>query len=65
MILSPNLHSQLTWRKSSASGGSGSCVEVTKSGSSMLVRDSHNQSGAILQFTQTQWINLLQRIQNG
>jgi hypothetical protein len=65
MILQPNLHPILTWRKSSASGGDGACVEVAKSGPSMLVRDSQNQSGAILQFTQTQWLNLLQRIQNG
>jgi hypothetical protein len=65
MVDPPNLQSTSIWRKSSASGGSGNCVEVAKSGSFMLVRDSQNRSGTVLQFTSVQWLELLQRIQNG
>jgi Domain of unknown function (DUF397) len=65
MIAQPNSQSTPIWRKSSASGGSGNCVEVARSGSFMLVRDSRNPSGAVLQFTSVQWLELLQRIQNG
>jgi hypothetical protein len=58
--LSP--YSTLTWRKSSASAGAGECVEVAKSGSSVLARDSRDQSGVVLEFTTAQWLGLLQRI---
>jgi hypothetical protein len=53
--------SPLRWRKSSASGGNGACIEVAKSGSSILVRDSRARSGAILRFTPGQWYGLVRR----
>jgi Domain of unknown function (DUF397) len=65
MVPQPNLHSMLTWRKSSASGASGGCVEVAKSESFVLVRDSHNRSGAVLHFTPVQWLGLLRSVRNG
>lgn len=51
----------LLWRKSRASGGNGACVEVARSGSSILVRDSRAPLGAILSFTPGQWCGLVRR----
>ena len=51
----------LRWRKSSASGGNGACIEVARSGSSILVRDSRAPSGTILTFTAGQWYGLVLR----
>jgi len=65
MATQPKRNSTLIWRRSSASGSTGQCVEVAKSGSSVLVRDSGNPSGPILAFTRTQWLWLLRRIRNG
>ncbi len=58
-------YSTLAWRKSSASAGEGECVEVATSGQSVLARDSRDQAaGAVLAFTASQWLGLLQRIKN-
>ena len=65
MTTQPNLDSTLIWHKSRASGGSGQCVEVTTSGSSVLVRDSGDGTDTILTFTHAQWLGLLQRIRDG
>jgi hypothetical protein len=62
MVAQPNRYSTLTWRKSSASTADGGCVEVAKSDSSVLVRDSHNRSGTVLALTHAQWLELLRRI---
>ena len=64
MAAQPNRDSALNWRKSSASGGEGNCVEVAQSGSSLLVRDSSNPSGAVLFFTLDQWLGLLRQVRN-
>ena len=64
MAVQPNRDSALSWRKSSASGASGACVEVAQSGSSMLVRDSSNPSGAVLVLTRAQWLGLLAQLRN-
>jgi hypothetical protein len=64
MATQPNLDSTLIWRKSRLSGESGQCVEVAKSESSVLVRDSGDQSGAVLELTSAQWLGLLRRIKN-
>lgn len=57
-----NGHRGLIWRKSSASAGVGECVEVAKTGSLVLARDSRNHSGAVLEFSSAQWTELLWRI---
>ena len=46
-----------TWRKSTYSGGSGSeCVEAGVAGlRRVLVRDSKNRDGVILQFSHKAW----------
>jgi len=55
----------LTWRRSSASHGAGECVEVAKSGSFVLARDSRDQAGAMLEVTVAQWLGLVRRIKTG
>ena len=48
--------SRAAWRKSSYSGGNGSCVEVACLGPYFLaVRDSKDSGGARLAFTAGQW----------
>lgn len=64
MAVQPNRDPALNWRKSSASGGDGACVEVAQSGSSVLVRDSGNRAGAVLVFTRAQWLGLLTHIRD-
>jgi len=64
MATQPDRDSTLTWRKSSASSGTTSCVEVAKSGPSVLVRDSLNRSGTVLACTGDQWRHLLQQIRD-
>lgn len=64
MTLRPE-YSILIWRKSSASAGVGECVEVAKADSSVLARDSGDQSGVVLEFTPAQWLGLLRRIKHG
>ncbi len=58
-------YSMLSWRTSSASAGAGECVEVAKSDSFVLARDSRDQSGPVLEFTPTQWLELIRRIKTG
>ena len=44
------------WRKASASVASGACVEVAPlPDGGVAVRDSKDQSGPMLQFTQKEW----------
>jgi hypothetical protein len=65
MATQPNQDSTPIWLRSSVSGSTGQCVEVANSGSSVLVRDSGDRSGAVLAFTYAQWRGLLRRIRNG
>lgn len=65
MAAQPNQDSTLIWRKSSASSGSGTCVEIAKSASSVLIRDSRNRSGTVLKLSCSQWRGLVQRIRDG
>jgi hypothetical protein len=64
MATQPNRDSTLIWRRSSNSGGTGNCVEVAELDSSVLVRDSRDQSGALLTFTSSQWLGFVRRIKN-
>jgi hypothetical protein len=43
-----------TWRKSSFSGSQANCVEIAAS-DRVLVRDTKNDSGAVLRFTPAAW----------
>ncbi|MEV5526096.1 DUF397 domain-containing protein [Streptomyces prunicolor] len=44
-----------SWRKSSASGGSGECVEVAWTGESVLVRDSNAPLGGVVALAPDTW----------
>lgn len=65
MTADPGLSSTIDWRKSSASGTQGECVEVAQQGSSVLVRDSRDPSGAVLVLGPEQWDALLGRVRSG
>jgi hypothetical protein len=65
MAIQPNPNSTLIWHKSSASADGGNCVEVAEWKSSVLVRDSQNRSGAMLQVSPAQWRGFVSRIKTG
>jgi hypothetical protein len=65
MTAEPKPNSTLAWRTSSASGGSGECVEVAQWESSVLVRDSRDRSGPVLAVNAAQWLGLLSRTRSG
>lgn len=51
----------LSWRKSSSSATE-NCVEVAFSDSSILIRDSKQRSGDILEITSSEWQDFLSEI---
>ena len=65
MATQPNRDSTAVWRKSRASSGDSECVEVAKLESSVLVRDSGDQSGAVLEFSPAQWHGFVRRVKDG
>ena len=65
MATQPDRYSTVTWRKSSASGGAGECVEIATADSFVLARDSKDRSGVVLEFTTGQWLGFLRRVKNG
>jgi Domain of unknown function (DUF397) len=50
---------ELTWRKSSHSGGNGDCVEVAWPTPGVAVRDSKHPAGATLAFPTATWRTFL------
>jgi Domain of unknown function (DUF397) len=57
-----------SWRKSSASGYNGNCVEVSRlrGGGHVAVRDTKDmETGPILVFTQAEWNAFLSAAKNG
>jgi uncharacterized protein DUF397 len=57
--------SGLTWRKSTASGSSGSaCVEAASLPNSVLIRNSRNRKGARLSFRYLAWKALLASVRD-
>jgi Domain of unknown function (DUF397) len=65
MATQPNRNSIFVWRRSSASGPTGSCVEVARSQTSVLVRDSRGQPEAELAFSPDQWRGFVRRVKDG
>lgn len=54
------------WKKSSLSGYSGDCVEVAGlAGDGILIRDSKDPRGPILNFTAAQWDAFLGGVHDG
>jgi hypothetical protein len=58
-------NSSIVWRTSRASADQGACVEVSCRGSSVLVRDSRDRSGVVLELSSAQWRSLVTRIRRG
>ncbi len=56
---------RLTWRRSPASCGSGSCVEIAFHNDGVFVRDSKNPAQEPLRFTQAEWQAFLTGIKDG
>jgi hypothetical protein len=50
------------WRKSSYSGNGGNCVEVADRDNAVLVRDTTNQTGAVLRFAPGAWRRYVARV---
>jgi hypothetical protein len=57
--------STLIWRKSKASNEANECVEMADVRRSVLVRDSRDPAGAVLEFSSAQWSSFVQRIREG
>jgi hypothetical protein len=55
----------ITWRKSTASGHNGNCVEIAAVGDSILIRNSRNPLGSFLSFTRQEWRSFLKAVNNG
>jgi hypothetical protein len=49
----------MDWRKSSYSGGNGSCVETASNDGSVMVRDTTDRDGGTLVFTASAWTAFL------
>lgn len=64
MIVQPDQRSATTWRKSRASADQGACVEISFSGSHVLIRDSRDKSGVVIKLTPNRWLELLTCIRN-
>jgi Domain of unknown function (DUF397) len=54
--------SRAMWRKSSYSGGNGSCVEVAHLDRAVAVRDSKDPGGPALTFTRDEWKNFTAKV---
>ena len=56
----------MAWRKSSASGGGGDCVEVAfGADGGVYVRDSKAPDQQVLAFTHSEWTAFLTGVRNG
>lgn len=49
----------VSWRKSSYSGNGGTCVEVGRTVSGVMFRDSKDRSGGTLEISRSAWMALL------
>jgi hypothetical protein len=65
MASEPNGDSTLVWQKSSVSADSGNCVEVARSESYVMVRDSGDQWGATLTFSLDRWHGFIRLVKSG
>jgi hypothetical protein len=57
--------SRALWRKSTYSGGNGSCVEIANLDTATAVRDSKDQNGPKLVFAADEWRSLIDSIKAG
>ncbi|MGO9783957.1 MAG: DUF397 domain-containing protein [Streptosporangiaceae bacterium] len=64
MDTKPESSSAVIWRKSRRSADQGNCVEVTASDTWVMVRDSRDRKGPILETSTVRWQELLRRVRN-
>lgn len=57
--------SRALWRKSTYSGGNGSCVEIADLSTAAAVRDSKDRNGPKLVFGADEWRNFVDSIKAG
>ena len=57
--------SHALWRKSTYSGGNGSCVEIADLGTAAAVRDSKDRNGPRLVFVAGDWRSFIDSIKAG
>jgi hypothetical protein len=57
--------SDLRWRTARRSVGNGACVEVAPASGAILVRDSQNQTGPVVQYSRRSWYLFLQAAKGG
>lgn len=55
----------LTWRKSSRSAAAGHCVEIASAAPAVLVRDSKDVTGPVLEFGADGWAAFLAGVRAG
>ncbi|MFC4913749.1 DUF397 domain-containing protein [Actinomadura gamaensis] len=65
MVVRSERGDALDWRKSSASGSGGDCVEVAVWRASVLVRDSHAPERGEMEMSHERWHGLLTCIRAG
>jgi Domain of unknown function (DUF397) len=65
MTISNDRHTTIIWRKAAKSNGAGACVEVSSVRGTILVRDSKNPDGPVLEYTQAEWSAFLDGAKNG
>ncbi|WP_460362304.1 DUF397 domain-containing protein [Actinocorallia lasiicapitis] len=59
MAAQPNRHDELPWLRSTYSTEDDACVEVVRDGAFVLVRDSKDSNGGILELSPGTWGHLL------
>jgi hypothetical protein len=55
----------IMWRKSSKSTGQNDCVEIARTGTAVLIRDSKNRGGGHLAVSARTWASLITSIKHG
>jgi hypothetical protein len=55
----------LHWRKARRSVGNGACVEVVPAGDHVLVRDSQDQDGVLIRYSQRAWLSFVAEARTG
>lgn len=63
-ISAPRNRNDLIWRKSSFSN-TGACVEIAHWRSLVLVRDTKDRTGPLLEFTESEWAAFLSGVRDG